>query len=160
MTPYLNLTFLDWRKMMLLPALSRWRRTRPSSRVFYFAALLFVLAFSLAACGRMQSAAPSEDDGYAVTMVSDPETPSVGKGILTFTLHDPTGAPMDRATLTVVGNMSHAGMVPVTGVVETIAGDAYRVAMDWSMAGDWYVDATFKTPDGAEVARRFPIRVN
>ncbi len=140
-------------------ALSRPRHMWPPSRVFDFGALLLVLTFSLAACGRMQSAAPAEDDGYAVTMTSEPATPAVGPGVLTFTLRDPAGAPLEGATLTVVGNMSHAGMVPVTGAVQSASGDTYQVGMDWTMAGDWYVDLTAKTSDGKDILRRFPIQV-
>jgi hypothetical protein len=83
----------------------------------------------------------------------------VGPGVLTVTLRDPAGRSVEGATLTVVGNMSHAGMVPVAGVVESSSGDTYRVAMDWTMSGDWFVDLAFKTSDGTEIARRFPIRV-
>ena len=144
---------------MSLLTLSHLRRIRPSSRVFCFATLLLVLSFGLTACGRMQPAVPATDDGYTVTMVSEPGAPSVGPGALTFTLRDPAGAPVEGATLAVIGNMSHAGMVPVTGVVQSSAGDTYQVTIDWTMSGDWYVDVTAQTPDGKEIVRRFPIRV-
>ena len=78
---------------------------------------------------------------------------------MTITLRDATGAPVENATLAVIGNMSHAGMVPVTGVVQAVAGDTYHVTIDWTMSGDWYVDVTAQTPDGKEIVRRFPIRV-
>lgn len=94
-----------------------------------------------------------------MTMVSQPEAPSVGPGLLTITLRDPVGAPVENAVLAVIGNMNHAGMVPVTGVVQSSAGDMYQVAIDWTMAGDWYVDVTAQTPGGQEIMRRFPIRV-
>jgi YtkA-like len=144
---------------MLLPTLPHLCRCWPLSRVFHLMVLLIVLPFALTACGRMESAAPTADDGYTVTMVSQPEAPSVGPGALTITLRDPAGAPVENATLAVVGNMSHAGMVPVTGVVQSSAGGAYKVAIDWTMSGDWYVDVTAQVPDGEEIVRRFPIRV-
>ena len=65
---------------MSLLTLCHLRRPRPLSRVFYFAILLLIFSSSLVACGRIQSAVPETDDGYTVTMVSEPEAPSVGPG--------------------------------------------------------------------------------
>jgi hypothetical protein len=107
----------------------------------------------------MQGSAPKADDGYSVTMVSEPAQPTVGPGVLTITLRDPAGNPMEGVELKVIGNMSHAGMTPVEGVLQSSAGGAYRVIMDWTMSGDWFVDVTFNINDGAEASRRFPIRV-
>jgi hypothetical protein len=92
-------------------------------------------------------------------MVSEPSPPSVGSGLLIFTLRDPAGQPVEGAAVSVEGNMSHAGMIPVAGVVESSIGGEYRVALDWTMSGDWFIDVTFDLPDGMQVARRFPIGV-
>jgi hypothetical protein len=107
----------------------------------------------------MQGSAPHTDDGYSVAMVSESRQPVVGPGVLQFTIRDPAGNPVEGVELKVIGNMSHAGMTPVEGVLQSSAGGAYRVGMDWTMSGDWFVDVTFNIPDGAEVSRRFPIRV-
>jgi hypothetical protein len=107
----------------------------------------------------MQQAAPATDDGYRVTMTGQPSPPTVGPGILTFTLQDSSGRPVEGATVTVEGNMSHAGMIPVTGVMQSASGGEYRAALEWTMAGDWFVDVAFGLADGTTVARRFPVAV-
>lgn len=140
-------------------ALRRPHTMRPPRRAICFAALLLLVALLPAACGRMQGSAPKAEDGYSVTMASEPAQPSVGPGMLTFTLRDPAGVPVEGVELKVIGNMSHAGMTPVEGAVQSSAGGAYRVSMNWTMSGDWFVDLSFRASDGKEVARRFPIRV-
>jgi hypothetical protein len=123
--------------------------------------LLAVLALTVAACGRVQQLTPPmTDDAYTVTMTSEPSPPAVGPGALTFTLRDPAGQPVEGAQIAVEGNMSHAGMVPVAGAPASAStGGEYRVEMDWSMSGDWFVDVKFTLTDGAVVARRLPIQV-
>jgi len=120
---------------------------------------VLLLTLSVAGCGRIQRPAPATDDGYSVTLVSEPAQSGVGTGMLILTLRDSANKPVEGATLEVIGNMSHAGMVPVNGVMQSAVGGEYRVSMEWTMSGDWYIDITFRTRDGAEVSRRFPIRV-
>ena len=56
-------------------------------------------------------------------------------------------------------NMSHAGMMPV--MADSAAGKdgVYRVPLNWTMGGDWYVDVKFTLPDGQTITRRFPVHV-
>jgi hypothetical protein len=131
-------------------------------RALFFAALsVTLLAFSLmlSGCGRMEKASPVTRDDYAVTLAVDPAAPVVGDSQLAITLKDPAGQPVSDARLDVEANMSHAGMVPVSGQALGGAGGVYRVPIKWTMAGDWYVDAKFTLADGKVVARRFPAKV-
>jgi len=102
---------------------------------------------------------PAPDDGYSVSLASEPASPAVGAGTLLITLRDASGQPVEGARLEVEGNMSHAGMIPVAGAVQSAEAGEYRVAIEWTMAGDWFVDVKFSLPDGAAVTRRFPIGV-
>ncbi len=76
-----------------------------------------------------------------------------------LTLHDAAGRPVDGARVAIEANMSHAGMAP--GHAEMTGGQtgAYRVPLQWTMIGDWYVDVRFTLPDGQVIGRRFPTQV-
>jgi hypothetical protein len=120
------------------------------------AVLLLVL---LAGCGRVQRTNSAPVDAYVVSMTIEPSPPAVGPGTVVATLTDPEGRPVDGARLEVEANMSHAGMVPVLADTAESHAGAYRVPLQWTMAGDWSVDLKFTLPDGARVVRRFPVSV-
>jgi hypothetical protein len=107
----------------------------------------------------MQQADPTTQDAYAVTMAVEPSPPIVGPATITATLKDPAGQPVDGARLDVEANMSHAGMVPVLASTAESRAGLYRVPLQWTMAGDWYVDLKFTLPDGSRVVRRYPVSV-
>jgi hypothetical protein len=125
----------------------------------HFMSVLVMLTF-LAACGRMQRAAPSTgSDGYTVTLATEPAATEVGQSIVVVTLKDGTGKPVDNAQLTIEGNMTHAGMVPVTGQVAESRDGIYRVPFEFTMSGDWLLDVVFAVQGGQTVTRRFPVSV-
>jgi len=107
----------------------------------------------------MQTAATPAQDGFVMTLAAQPSPPVVGDGQLIVTLADPAGKPVADARLAVEGNMSHAGMKPSFGAVTAAADGRYTVAIQWTMAGDWYVDIKATLSDGRVIGRRFPITV-
>jgi YtkA-like len=119
----------------------------------------FILLCVAAGCGRIQHADPTTQDKYKVTLAIVPSPAVVGPGALAVTLRDQAGQPVDGARLQVEANMTHAGMVPLLASVAQSEAGVYRVPLEWSMAGDWYVDLTFTLPDGQRVARRYPVQV-
>lgn len=108
----------------------------------------------------MQGSAAPPQDGYTMTMTVQPAQPVIGEGRLIVTLTDPAGAPVADAQLAVEGNMSHAGMKPSFGAVTAAADGQYTVAIQWTMAGDWYVDIKATLADGRVIGRRFPLTVH
>ncbi len=119
---------------------------------------IVLLLLLVAGCGRVQPAMTPQD-GFAMTMTAQPSPPTVGDGQLIVTLHGQDGQPVSDARLEVEGNMSHAGMKPSFGTVTAAADGQYRVAIRWTMGGDWYVDIKATLADGRVIARRFPITV-
>jgi hypothetical protein len=107
----------------------------------------------------MQQADPTTQDAYVVTMVIEPSPPAVGPGTVIATLKDDAGRPVDGARLEIEANMSHAGMVPVLASTAESHAGVYRVPLQWTMGGDWFVDLKFTLPDGSRVARRRPVSV-
>lgn len=85
-----------------------------------------------------------------------PQPPRVGP--VTITLK-PTksGIPLTGARITLEGNMSHAGMVPVFAEAREIATGYYRATMELSMAGDWFVQVHLSSSDGRKFDYQFEI---
>ena len=131
---------------------------RAPYRAFCLLALTTLLV-ALAGCGRVQQTAPAANDGLTITMTLEPSPPVVGDGIVVLTVKDAAGQPVDGATVEIEGNMSHAGMKPSFGKTQGGQGGVYRVLLQWTMGGDWYVDVKLTLPDGKIASRRFPVTV-
>jgi hypothetical protein len=131
---------------------------RNPHRAWALVAACVVLCLA-AGCGRMQSADPTTHDNYQVTLAIEPSPAAVGPGTLVVALKDAAGQPIDGARLEVEANMSHAGMVPVLASTASSQAGVYRVPLQWTMAGDWFVDLKFTLPGGQQVVRRYPVGV-
>jgi len=93
-----------------------------------------------------------------ITYEVSPQPPRVGQTSITVNLTDVSGKPMSGAEVTLEGNMSHAGMVPVTAATTEVAPGRYRATMELSMAGDWNITAHVKSPNGLNLERQFEIK--
>jgi hypothetical protein len=136
------------------------RMAQPQPRVTRLAALAggLLLAASLsAACNRQ----PVAEDTSAVLVTARlmPPQPSVGPAVLTITLNGATASTLGRATVQVVGHMTHPGMAPVVAAVTPRGPDVYDAALDFSMAGDWMLIATVQLHDGRRLESRVPVKV-
>ena len=120
---------------------------------------LAVVVFLLTSRQPLQPTAESTD----VTMTLDvpPEMLSVGDAQLTITLHDSDGTPIDDARLQVIGNMDHAGMMPVEREVQGGSGGRYAVPFEWTMGGGWIVTVNASLPnDGGQISHEFEFFVD
>ena len=81
------------------------------------------------------SCAPQHANGLTVTLA--PSRYSVGqRDVLLEVQRD--GKPFETQTLSIEGNMTHAGMGTVSGSAVTLGGGRYRVKnFDFNMSGDW-----------------------
>lgn len=68
-----------------------------------------------------------------------PQPPRVGPVTLTLRIIDLSGTAVSGAQVTLEGNMTHAGMVPVFADASEIEPGRYQAIMKLSMAGDWRV---------------------
>lgn len=76
---------------------------------------------------------------------------------LTLTHH---GEPLSGATVTVTGDMTHAGMVPVVAAARELAPGLYRAdTFAFTMAGDWFITADATLPDGSRATLVKTVRV-
>jgi hypothetical protein len=111
------------------------------------AALLLAGAVLLPGC--RGSDGPGELEGYRVTVNLAPTPPVVGPNLVVLSLSDPSGAPVDLASVELEGTMTHAGMVPVHAPARFEAQGRYRVeAFEFTMGGDWILRVHVTLPDG------------
>ncbi len=132
---------------------------RLSRRAVLLSLSLLLILAQTAGCGRAGKGAPETQDNYTVTFATEPAPPIIGASAILLTLRDATGQPVDGARVTIEANMSHAGMKPVQAEVTGGQAGTYRVPLEWTMSGDWFVDVSFTLPDGQVIGRRFPTRV-
>lgn len=124
--------------------------------------LLGVLALVLvigAGCGRSQAAATETKDDYQVTFATDPAPPDQGAGVVVVKIKDHQGHGVQASRVSIEANMAHAGMTPERADSTIGANGEYRLPLNWSMGGAWYVDVKITLPGGQEVRRRFPVDV-
>lgn len=124
--------------------------------------VLLVLALTtLAAVGCGQQPQPTATVAdVRIELAVEPQPPATGDATLIVTLTDASGTPINGATISVEGNMDHAGMEPVNGESSESEGGVYRVPFRWTMGGGWMVTVTATLPDrGGEVTETFEIFV-
>ena len=93
-----------------------------------------------------------------ITYEVSPQPPRVGQTSITVDLTDVSGKPLTGAEVTLEGNMSHAGMLPVTAAATEVSPGRYRAIMELSMAGDWNITAHVKSANGLNLERQFDIK--
>ena len=118
---------------------------RKKSLLFF----LFVLAF---ACEK--TAKPPD---IAVQYEIAPQPPRAGTTTIALKLTDKNGAPVGGARVELEGNMSHAGMAPLSGEAKEIETGKYRGTLQLTMAGDWIVLVHITLPDGQKLQRQIEI---
>lgn len=121
--------------------------------------LCLILALLLAAC--RQSAQPTATPATAVDidLLVEPTPITTGEAALVITLRAADGTPIDGASVSVRGDMNHAGMVPVLGETSASENGVYRVPFEFTMRGDWIITVTAALPGGGETAEVFDLSV-
>ena len=100
------------------------------------------------------------DPSLTLSVAVSPTPPAVGPARLIVSLADTAGRPVDGARITVEGNMSHAGMVPVLDTARARGDGTYSVPeFRFTMAGDWILTVEATLPDGRTTATRMPVTV-
>jgi hypothetical protein len=124
-----------------------------------FSALLLLL--TLSACrppeGQSGSAA-SLPAGVGITIELAAE-PVIGRNPATVTVTDSAQA-VSGASVTITGDMTHAGMIPVIReAVEQEPGRYRADTFEFDMGGDWFLTADVTLPDGRRARAVLPVAV-
>ncbi len=114
--------------------------------------LLFLLfsVIVLSGCGTNEPTATPLTD-INVTLRAEPDPPAVGESTLVIVVKDTSGQPITDASLSVRGDMEHAGMDAFEGTSDTSQNGEYRIPFQWEMGGNWSVTVTATLPDGKGV---------
>ena len=106
--------------------------------------LLSLAALLLLAACRQQQIAMT--DIQLEISVSDRR---VGETTLLVTVRDKSGKVIDNpGTLSVRGDMDHAGMMPVFAEGETATNGVFTVPFAWTMGGGWTIEASLNMENG------------
>ena len=100
--------------------------------------------FALAGC--RGDSGGVEDVVVQVEVTPDP--PFIGPAVVVVTLSDLEGQAISGATVSLEGNMNHAGMVPVLADAAEVGPGRYEAALEFTMGGDWFILAQVTLPDG------------
>jgi hypothetical protein len=108
-----------------------------------------------------QHASSSRGAAAPVSIAYEPDhDPAIGgDATVTITLADSQGHAITDAAVTVVGDMAHHGMLPISGTGEHSEAGRYVVPLRWTMAGDWIVTVTVTLADGRQIEETFEQRV-
>ena len=93
-----------------------------------------------------------------INLAFRPDPPKVGATVALVTLTDRDGHPIQGAALKLEGNMNHAGMTPLFASAREVQPGRYEAALEFTMAGDWFllIDATLA--DGRKLHRKVDVR--
>lgn len=123
-------------------------------------ALLCTLVVSLAACGSTAETADNTD--LQITLL--PIAVGEASGVLRVQLHNAAQEPITDATVTLEGNMNHAGMAPV--IADPLTDDAdgtldgiYQAPFQFSMLGDWILTVAVERADGSKTTKDIHVTV-
>lgn len=86
-----------------------------------------------------------------------PQPPRVGTATIDLKLTDKNGAAVGGARVDLEGNMSHAGMAPISSEAKEIETGKYRGTLQLAMAGDWIVLVHITLPDGQKLQRQIEL---
>ncbi len=115
--------------------------------------LFFVLTFLL--LGACNGRTSQQTDDLDLTIIAAVESTQVGDTILLITITDANGNPVNDATVTVKGDMSHAGMTPVLAEATAGQNGVYEMPFEWTMGGDWIVTVDVTLSDGRSTTQQF-----
>ena len=113
-----------------------------------------ILFITLLAFACQKTAKPPD---IAVQYEIAPQPPRAGAITIDLKLTDKNGAAVGGARVDLEGNMSHAGMAPVSGEAKEIETGKYRGTLQLTMAGDWIVLVHITLPDGQKLQRQIEL---
>jgi Cu(I)/Ag(I) efflux system membrane fusion protein len=129
-------------------------------RPLAFALLLGVVALS-AGCARPGEKAGARHEAvgaFRITVENKPARPVVGNNTLCITVADSAGNPVRGAEVTALVVMQAMGTMPrmeSRGELKEAKPGLYEAAYGLSMAGEWDVDISIRSADGAEAAASY-----
>ncbi|MEZ4734925.1 MAG: copper chaperone PCu(A)C [Caldilineaceae bacterium] len=135
-------------------------QTRRPVQCCWQVALAGLVAVLLTACG--SPAAPTDNADLQITLLPVPAGEESNS--LQVQLRNAAQEPITDATVSLEGNMNHAGMAPVFAEPVTDGDDGtidgiYQAPFQFSMLGDWIITITVEQADGSQTTRDVHVTV-
>lgn len=116
--------------------------------------VLAIAILALCAC-RQQQIAPAD-----IQLELTASDTLVGETTLLVSVKDQNGkAIANPGKLSVRGDMSHAGMIPVFAEAEAATDGVFALPFAWTMGGGWIVEASLTLPNGATAVETFAFEI-
>lgn len=113
--------------------------------------ILVVVLLVAVAC-RQEASVSAENVDLDVSVTDS----LVGDTTLVVTVTDDEGNPIENpGTLSLRGDMNHAGMIPVIREASDATNGVFTVPFEWTMGGAWILEATLTLPNDEVVTETF-----
>ncbi|MDD9954824.1 MAG: FixH family protein [Anaerolineaceae bacterium] len=116
--------------------------------------IFLILCLALVAACRQESTPAAEAD-LTISLRVLPTDARVGEAELLVDVTDADGRAVSPERVDVRGDMDHAGMQPVLRDDVQGSNGKYRVAFEWTMAGDWTVTVRLTFADDSVLEKTF-----
>ena len=132
------------------------RKEQMSKRVIKLIIAFIVIGVVAVGCRESNSDDDITAENIEIGVEVETESLSVGEANLVVTVTDEDGNFVTDASITVRGDMDHAGMAQVVreDVIDNEDG-VYRIPFEWTMGGDWIVVVEVTLPDETIAAQEF-----
>jgi copper(I)-binding protein len=115
----------------------------------------FLILLMIAVACRQQTLSP-EDVNVDIAIADS----VVGETIAVVTVTDTEGNPIDKlGSLSLRGDMSHAGMLPVLRESDESTEGVFTVPFEWTMGGTWMVEVTLTLESGDVITESFDFEI-
>lgn len=120
-------------------------------------ASLTLLLFVITAC-REEQAPPASEANAQISFAIESST--IGETTLMIAITDSSLNSLSVNSLTVRGDMNHAGMVPVIAESGQAVDGQFEIPFEWTMGGDWIVEVTAELADGQTISDTFNVTID
>lgn len=94
-----------------------------------------------------------------IGLTTIPYPPVRGESRLVLHVTNLQDQPINDAQISIKGNMTHAGMVPLFAETAVAENGYYELPIRWTMGGDWIVQVDAQLADGSVAQQQFDLRV-
>lgn len=125
-----------------------------------FVVLFVILIVGLVLLSGCKRASRQNETAVAkIGLTTIPFPAVMGNTRLVLRVTDLQDEPINNARLSIKGDMSHAGMVPILAEATSAENGYYEVPIEWTMAGDWSVQVEVHLADRLVANQHFDLRV-
>ena len=129
-------------------------------RKLVFISLVLVLPLLLTACGGSATpAAENSSKPVNIKVESKPSPASVGDAELIFTITDPSGKPVEGATVDVAADHTDMSGMGMNGTATDQGFGKYSINANFSMSGNWKLTVYVRNGQGLDYKEDIEFKV-